>query len=339
MNSPNAVVGEVAKHDVDDWDSIQTLNRETARCFTDDNIRMQYIAAQVASIDLKVDSAVEQVMKLYKHTVRAAPAMTTLPGASTTNQFTLGLLIYKTMIGCFGASSVSESTVQHILKRFVWNELGHSVSVAFAEIFATAGLLGTLALGGIPILIPVAAISTTLVVPTTARLCLMFGCDVMLVLMRAFKQSTDRCLEQPLPTDFEAAADAYRDFSKAVHERVKGLIPREPTLFFKSFQTNSIREGFVTIVADYRGAFVNRLPGTSGLKAAKIRSSSDNDNNNGNNNGGGVSTTSLPLRKSSPNRDQGGKSRSSFSLLRRSRGSARDSSGTGRSSKNKPVED
>ena len=76
----------------------------------------------------------------------------------------------------------------------------------------------------------------------------------MLVLLRAFKQSTDRCLEQPSRTDIEAAAVAFRDFSKIIHGKIKNLIP--VANITKSFQFERVGKDFEEIIATYKVLFV-----------------------------------------------------------------------------------
>ena len=142
---------------------------------------MMYIAAQVVSIDLKIDPAVQQVMIIYKRIVRSASVFSMIPGANIVNHVTLAMLMCKAVINYFGVPSVSAATVQNILKSIIWDEMGHGVSVAFAKGVVTLGISGTsITLAGTPVFLTSTAINTPIVVPTNARLLLMLACNVML---------------------------------------------------------------------------------------------------------------------------------------------------------------
>ena len=241
---------------IDDKESIRMLT-ETSRYFDHVKVRKLYIAAQVTRRDLKVDLAVTETMRLYRRIVRSAAGAAFVPLASSSNRVTVSILICKAIVSCFGTPSVSAVTIQEIVKSIVWDDLEHNISIIFAEAVAVMGITGSLALGGAPIFLASGVVNMTFAVPATARLFLMLACDVILILTRAYKACTDKCLGQPLKKDIENAAFAYRNISRSVHRAVKDLLPR--VNFIKAFKAKKIEVGFEEILEKYKREFAEEL--------------------------------------------------------------------------------
>ena len=219
-----------------------------------------------------------ETMRLYRRIVRSAAGAAFVPLASSSNRVTVSVLICKAIVGCFGTPTVSAVTVQEIVKSIVWDDLEHNLSIIFAETAAVLAIGGSIVLGGAPIFLASGFINMTFAVPATARLFLMLACDVILILTRAFKACTDKCLGQPLKKDIENAAFAYRNISRAVHRAIKDLLPR--VNFIGAFKAKKIEAGFEEILEKYKREFteeVNTLStyGVSdGSKDGSIRSAS-----------------------------------------------------------------
>lgn len=240
----------------EDKDSIKLLTEETARCFDHEKVRMLYIAAQIARIDLKVDLAVTKTMQIYKRTLKSASGMSVIPLGSSTNQVTVAVVVCKAVVHAFGVPTVTAAAVQQIVKNVVWDGMGRNLSVFVADVIAAAGVFGTLAFGGIPVFLAAGPVNIPLIIPATAQLLLMLSCDVILILVRAFKDCTHQCLGQPLKRDIENAAVAYRQFAQGVHREVKDLISRFN--FIKAFQAAKVHVGVVKILDKYTKLFVER---------------------------------------------------------------------------------
>ena len=143
---------------------------------------MQFVAAQVTRIDLKIDLAIIEAMSIYKNAVRSAAGLACIPMASSTNRITVAFVVCKAIVACFGIPSVSAKAIQAIIKCEIWDDMGHNINVLFAEAIAVAGVIGTLVVAGAPVFLAAGALNISFVVPATARLILMLACDVIPIL-------------------------------------------------------------------------------------------------------------------------------------------------------------
>jgi len=257
----------IDRFNVEDKDSIRMFAEGTARCFDHEKVRMLYVAAQVARTDLKVDLAVMKTMQIYKRILKSATSVSVLPLGSTTNRVIVAVVVCKAIVNAFGVPSVTAGTVQQIVKNIIWDDMGSSLSVFFAECIATVGLFGTLLLWGMPVFLAAGAVNIPLIVPATAELLLMLSCDVILILIRAFKDCTHQCLGQPLKKDVEKAAMAYRQFASQVHREIKDLIGKFNIV--KAFQTTKIQSGLERILDKYMKLFIDQS------ESGSMRSGSD----------------------------------------------------------------
>lgn len=239
---------------IEDKDSIKLLTEETARCFDHEKVRMLYIAAQVARIDLKVDLAVTKTMQIYKRTLKSASGVAYIPLGNTANQVTVAVVVCKAVVNAFGVPSVTAATVQQIVKNIVWDGMGRNFSVFVADCIAAAGVFGTLVFGGIPVFLAAGAVNIPLIIPATAQLLVMLSCDTILILVRALKDCTHRCLGQPLKKDIEKAAVAYRQFAQEVHQEIKHLIINT----IKVFQVTKVHVGVEKILEKYTKLFIEQ---------------------------------------------------------------------------------
>ena len=250
----------------DDKRSIQTLTEETAGCFDHEKVRMLYIAAQVARIDLKVDLALTKTMQIYKQTLKSAGSVSVIPLANTTNQFTVAVVVCKAVVNAFGVPSVSAATVQQIVKNIVWEGMGLNFSALMADCIATVGLFGTLVFGGMPIFLAAGALNAPYMIPATAQLLLILSCDVTLILIKAFKDCTHKCLGQPLKKDIEKAAVAYCMFAEEVHQEIKDLVAKFNII--KVFQVTKVHIGVEKILEKYTKLFIEQSEGRASLRGS-----------------------------------------------------------------------
>ncbi|KAL8991459.1 MAG: hypothetical protein Q9177_000131 [Variospora cf. flavescens] len=215
----------------DDKASIRMLAEETGRCFDHEKVRMLYVAAQVARVDLKVDLAVTKTMQIYKGAIKTAGGMASVPMATT----------------------------HPIVKSVVWDDMGGNFTVFLAECIAVAGVFGTIGLFGAPVFLAAGAINAPIAIIATAELLLMLSCDLMLILRRAFNDCTHQCLGQPLKSDIEKAALAYREVVREVHKELNGLVPA--IKIHKAFQSAKIRMDLEQVITKYTESFVERTDG------------------------------------------------------------------------------
>lgn len=93
----------------------------------------------------------------------------------------------------------------------------------------------------------------------------------ILVLVKAFKASTGRCIGQPLKSDIEKAAFEYRNLSKQVYKRIKQVLPRRNMK--RSFQSTGIKKEIDDILADYKNVFTQGIG--AGVRVMDEHSDSD----------------------------------------------------------------
>lgn len=234
------------------------LAEETARCFDHEKVRVLFVAAQVARIDLKVDLATTETMQIYKQLLDSAVHMTLIPmAATTTGRDTVGAVICTAVVNAFGVPSVTTATVRHIVNNIIWDKMGGNFKAFLAEWIAQAGFVGTVALFGMPVYLAASALTGPVATVTTAELLLMLSCDLILILRRAFKDCTHQCLGHPLKKNIEKAALAYREFVPGVHKEIKILTP-STTKYYQAFQYAKIQMGFEQIIEKYTQSFVEQ---------------------------------------------------------------------------------
>lgn len=223
-----------------------------------------YVAAQVANIDMKINCAIIEIMKVYRSVLGTTSGLGLIPGAPSTNRTAAATSICLEIVKCFRLPTISSKTIWRIIKLNIWDDLGHNVSIAVSEAIATIGLLSSIGMGGIPISLVSGAINLPLVVPATTRLMLLLAADLILVLTRAFKVTTYTCIGHPEVKDLENAAKWYRPMSISVHKEVMKLVPKRNLV--KSFRCNEVQLGLERIVRDYKEKVIeNTTPDMSML--------------------------------------------------------------------------
>ena len=213
-------------------------------------MRLVYVAAQIANIDLKVDLSIMETMRIYRSVLSTASGLGLIPGASSINRTAAAFSICKVVLKCFGLPTLDSKTVYEIVKTNVWDDLGHNLSVAFAEGLATLGLVATVGFYGMPFILAAGVLNIPLVVPATTRLMLMLAGDLILILTRAFKQTTFTCVGQPLFADVAQAAVHYQRLSSQVHKEILALVPRRKLT--ESYRYSKVRQGLEGIVYRYK---------------------------------------------------------------------------------------
>ena len=260
---------------LDDNDSIKRLNDITMQNVKNEKLKLLYVAAQVADIDLKINAAVVETMKIYRRVLNSSYLLSAVPTAASSSQAAGAIAVCKAVLQCFGLPTINAEMIYQILKSNVWDDLGHNISLLFAEAIASVGLMGTLVLYGGPVFLAAGAVNIPLVVPATMRLLLMIASDLILILVRAFKETTLTCVGQPLKRDVRKAATYYRTFSPEVHKEIFALIPR--TNVAKSFRHNDVRQGLEKIVHRFKDEVTRDIVslGLSRTESGKSSMSSD----------------------------------------------------------------
>lgn len=235
---------------IDDGKSIERLNQITLDNVKDEKLQLLYIATQTASVNLKINTAIGEVMKIYRRVLGTASTLSSIPTATTTNRAGAATAICKAIVQCFGLPTVNYKTVLEVVKNTVWDDAGHNVLVIFSEIVATIGMVGTVGLGGMPLFLAAGAFNFPLVVPATTRLMLMLASDLILILVRAFKSTTTTCIGQPEEKHVARAARDYRRISGNVHREIFKVVPKSHVV--KSFRYGKVRLGLEEVVKQFQ---------------------------------------------------------------------------------------
>jgi hypothetical protein len=215
-------------------------------------VRLLYIRAQVTRIDLKIDLALEEILKRYKRLIRDATGSVFAPMGATITRKVSTNAITKSIINCFGLPTVGAETALEALNANVWKTLGTNMILALAESFHLVGLAASGSMSGAPIWLATGTINASYVVPATCRLFLMMACDLTFVLARSFKEVTFRSGGMPGEKEVAAAARNYRirGYSQHVHKDIKQLVPRRNIL--KSFKACDVGSGIEAIFLKYK---------------------------------------------------------------------------------------
>ncbi|CCT76258.1 uncharacterized protein FFUJ_14106 [Fusarium fujikuroi IMI 58289] len=220
----------------DDDKSIGSLSLATAQLFTHERVRLLYIRAQATRLDLKVDLALAETMKIYRRALISSSSIGAVPGAMATNRTAAAIDVCRTIVTSFGISTITPQTIFEICKANLWDDMGNNIRTTIAEICAVVGLGATVVTGGMPFFLLPMATNIPLVVKATARLVLMLACDVILILTRAFREAAVKSITKPERRDVENAAVAYRQHCHQVHLRVKNALSN----VFKCYQTGQV---------------------------------------------------------------------------------------------------
>lgn len=197
-----------------------------------------FVAAQVCNVDSKVEAAINEGMRLFKHGTRTSAVP--LPFASIAAQASVGYFICSRLTDAFGYAGINRDICfKAIEDSWVHNKASNIAQ--FASGVTTAVFLATGPVGWIT---DVAL--TALAVPKTARALLMCIADVILIMERAFWYEPGTITDEAI----RRATIEYRTCAERVHQEVKESI--KLFSFVKSFQTMQIKADLGLIIERHR---------------------------------------------------------------------------------------
>lgn len=235
---------------LDDKNSIKRLNDVSLQNVKHEKLRLLYVAAQIADIDHKINYAILETMKIYKRVLASTTALGAVPTSALTNRTASAVAVCRAVVQCFGIPTVSYQTVFQILKSTVLDDLIHNMSVLLGEAIAAVGMVATVGTFGAPFFLASGFVNIPLVVPATMRLILMLATDLILILVRAFKETTFYCIGQPLLKDVQSAAINYAPMSNRVHKAILDLVPKRNVM--KSFKYHKVQLGLEKAVHSFK---------------------------------------------------------------------------------------
>ncbi|KAI7328893.1 hypothetical protein KC315_g6422 [Hortaea werneckii] len=217
---------ELAEEDEDD--SIRPVMTETINSIDNDCVRLHMIKAQICLIGPKIDSAVDESIKLYKHAVRTAAAPVPVVGSlgGVISTATVGGLIGTEICTIFGYSGSSLDLGWETLTTSLGNRRAMGAAVG-GEAFMTGLGIGAMTLSG-PLAVPLVwgtrAAVNVLTAVQLARLLLRHIADTILIMERAHWFAEDGNIDSE---DIRRACQYYagRPPQQQVHAEVDALLP------------------------------------------------------------------------------------------------------------------
>ena len=190
------------------------------------NLHLLYVAARVADVDLEITAAIIEAMRNCGRVLGTARGLSALPSALSSTRTASAISICKAVVRCFGLPTINYGTIYEIVKCTIWDDLSQNFNIDLAEGIATIGIFSTLVLGGGPVFLASGAVNIALVVPALTRLMLMLASDLILILVRAFKEAMYTCIGQPRFQDVQKAAGQYAPLSHKVDNKIFKLVPK-----------------------------------------------------------------------------------------------------------------
>ena len=209
------------------------------------------MAAQVADIDLKINLAIMETMRIYRRVLGTTSILGFVPTAALGDFTVSAISISRAIVHCFGLPTMSSNTIYEIVKTSIWDDMGHYVSITIAQAI-------------IPL--PLAVLATT-------RLMLLLASDIILILVRAFKETTYTFVGQPSAKDVENAVRFYRPMSAKVHREVLKLVPKRNVV--KSYRHNDVRLGLEKLVHGFKNEVTSDIKPGQPRQASRKSSESD----------------------------------------------------------------
>ena len=228
-----------------------------------ENLRLLYVAMQSADIDLKINNAINETMKIYRYVLGTGTALGYIPTAALIHLNFYAILVCKAIVQCFGLPRVSHRTVYEIVKGSLWDDLDHDFSVitpnSLSAVYLTsAEVAGTALTAGL--------LNIPLVLVVTTRLILILATDLILTLIRGYLETTafPSTGNPPALKDVENAAAYYRNSSSKVHKEILGLVPSRKLT--KTYRYHKIRLGLEEVLHRWQ-AELTKDPRTSSSRS------------------------------------------------------------------------
>ncbi|KAI8950753.1 hypothetical protein F4801DRAFT_318396 [Xylaria longipes] len=243
-----------------DKDSIKELVKHTIMLVPDDSARANFVSAQIADIDTKISTSIEESMRLLNFN-NWSSVMGSMMFTSVLTTPTISHFLCAKIIKSFGlADSAKVNEIERIARNLLWKNMGTFVSQSFSQVAVLLGLgigltVGTI-IGGIPALasLPFAFI------PPASRLIAKCTCDLILTLAAAFTRKGKFVTKQ----DFEESLGQYRakraglgaggasSIRNLVHNEINRLIPIHTVKVYEPMSIAKMRVEFSRIIARHR---------------------------------------------------------------------------------------
>lgn len=233
---------------LDDISSIDELTKTSSDVSRDQKIRLMYVKAQTALPYQKIDLAMYEVTKRYKHIVRCAAGTALIPWGPTGTRQGSKDDICKKVISCFGVPGLDTTKALKIMQSYINDGAIEGLSMFWNEALAGAGVTSLLFGLPAPMVTVTYAAAAAIVTPLAAQLFLCTVCDLILILARSFQIASFHDRPQPVMADIEAAAEMFSGYSERIHQSIQTLVLWSN--LFWCFSYNKTQPGFERIVDD-----------------------------------------------------------------------------------------
>ena len=214
----------------------------------DDTVRTMFVAAQMSSVQLKIDSAIANSIRLYGHAVRTATVPIAFAGLMATTTVT-GLIV-KDILKIFQLSEHNGDIALHTISNSLMGNYESNGIYVAANLLkvAAVGAVGT-GIGVLPgVALGIGSYGLKLsAVPQFGRLLLMCTIDTILIVERIFWRSHIR---KVTAQDVQEACESYKSRIDEVHGEVKNALP--VWAVWNAFQFKNLSLELSRIVDKYR---------------------------------------------------------------------------------------
>lgn len=235
-----------------------------------ENLRLLYVATQSADIDLKINYAISETMKIYRRVLGTGAALGYIPTMASIHLTASTISVCKAIVQCFGLPRDNYRTVYEIVKRNLWDDLDHDFSFVTPNTFKTVCLTSAEVLGAA---LTVGVLNIPLVVIATTRLILILASDLILTLVRACKETTFICTGHPQLKDVGNAASYYRPSSSKVHKEILGLVPKRNPM--ETYRYEKVRLGLEKTLHRWK-AEITKDMNSSRIDRSRVGMGNDN---------------------------------------------------------------
>ncbi|KAL0260710.1 hypothetical protein SLS55_004400 [Diplodia seriata] len=214
-----------------DHQSVQALVRCTIDEIADDSIYKRLVAAQVCDVQPKIDSAIDDTVRLLGHAVRSTASP--IPFTTGVVVPTVSRILCDKIIRCFGFPKISAEYVDGIMNKVVWSNLARFMLQTLSQDvvrFTGIAVLNSAAVFGAPSLVPGLPLLDT---PPAARMIVKCACDLILILQCAFQSGNKFITNEDIHSatiEYKAKrrsglGGAHESIREVVHEEINKLIP------------------------------------------------------------------------------------------------------------------
>lgn len=204
-------------------------------------MRTLFIAAQICSVQPKIEAAITNSLRLYARAVRTTAIPIGLNGPAAKINFsalicteTLKIFQYPGFSSDIAARTISNTLINN------WEAYGLQVAGQ------ALGAMGMFGFPGVAMWAGAAAVNT-MAIPQFGRLLLMCTVDVIIIMERVYWKAEGRTT----PENVEDACAWYKEKVDAVHKDVKPLLPVMSGIW-GAFQYDKLKIGLEKIIEKHR---------------------------------------------------------------------------------------